>query len=375
MEILLLIAIIVSASAGLYVAVKFNTRTTQIVTPLINDKTENAVKRIEAASGALQGHIQAITGDLQGDRQLTARLEKNSRQIQQQVQEITNELQRNRELVKQLNMASGELQRQVAAIVHELREDRELAARLEAANGELRQQVQAIADELPRNRDQAKHLDERIDARLAQFGRGLEQLDHQVAEAGESLTQQSARIAEIYRYVIRRETQAGGSSQSDLLLLAMLEAESYVDGKGWGERPRLYALTAPTSAVAAHHELADGLSGTRPEALVPVEQAQLPDGDMTEVLTGMRWPADVVGCVLVTELAALPPRNEEDGPVDALAAGQWASTCPDGRPARLIIGVRRDGEHLCGLRIKGEDEMQVRAELAGDLVSALLGTF
>ena len=181
-------------------------------------------RRIEAASrGTPRRHIQAITGDLQGDRQLTARLEKNSRQIQQQVQEITNELQRNRELVKQLNMASGELQRQVAAIVHELREDRELAARLEAANGELRQQVQAIADELPRNRDRAKHLDERIDARLAQFGRGLEQLDHQVAE-GRRIADSAKRPDRGNLPVRHTPGNSGrGPSQSNLLLLAILK--------------------------------------------------------------------------------------------------------------------------------------------------------
>ena len=155
----------------------------------------------------------------------------------------------------------------------------------------------------------------------------------------------------------------------------MLEAESYVGGKGWGERPHLYALTAPASTVAADRELADGISGARPDALVLVEQERLPDGDLVEVLAGIQWPADVVGCVLVTELAALPPRNEGDGPIDPLASGQWASPRPDGRPARLIVGVRRSGGHMCGLRIKGEDEMQVRNEMAGDLVAALLGTF
>ncbi len=30
---------------------------------------------------------------------------------------------------------------------------------------------------------------------------------------------------------------------------------------------------------------------------------------------------------------------------------------------------------MCGLRIKGEDEVQVRNEMADDLVAALLGTF
>ena len=350
MEILLLIAVIASAASGLYVAVAFNTRATQNFTPLVNDAAKDTAEKIDAVSGELQEHMKAITNDLRGNRQLAARLETDSGELREQVQAIADELGR--------NDVDLNVQQQVAAITSELRHDRELAARLEAASGELQQRVQAIADELRRNREQAKYLDEQTGARQAQFGEDLARLDHRVAEVGESLSQQSTRIAEIYRYVIRRETRAGDSAESDLLLLAMLEAESYVGGKGWGERPHLYALTAPTSTVAADREPADGISGARPDALVLVEQERLPDGDLAEVLAGIQWPADVVGCVLVTELAALPPRNEGGGPIDPLASGEWASTRPDGRPARLIVGVRKSGGHMCGLRIKGEDEMQ-----------------
>jgi len=98
-------------------------------------------------------------------------------------------------------------------------------------------------------------------------------------------------------------------------------------------------------------------------------------GSVREVLAGIHWPADVAGCVLVTELAALPTGGEEDAPIDPVAAGQWTSAHPDGRAARLAVGIRRSGEHKCGLRIKGEDEMQVRTDLAGDLATALLRTF
>jgi hypothetical protein len=366
MEILLLIAVIASAASGLYVAVRFNTRATQNFTPLVNDAARDTAGKIEAVGGELRQHVQAIAGDVQGNRRLTARLETESRELRQQLQAITDELRRNTELARRLDTASGELRQLVEAIASELRLDGELATRLEAVNGELQQRVQAITDELRRDREQARQVGEQAGTRQAGFGRDLARLDHRVAGVSESLTEQSSRIAEIYRYVIRRETQAGGSSQGDLLLLAMLEAESFVDGKGWGGRPHLYALTMQTSTVAADHELAD--------ALVPVEQGPLPDGDLAEALAGIRWPADVVGCVLVTELAALPPGGDGDAPVDPLAAGQWASSHPDGRPARLTVGVRQGGGHMCGLRVKG-DEMQVRNEMAGDLVAALLGTF
>jgi F0F1-type ATP synthase membrane subunit b/b' len=319
MEILLLIAIIAVGASGLYVAVTFNTRTKQNFAPLMNDAEKNIDEKIEAASGELR----------------------------QQVQAVTDELRRNRELV----------------------------GHLEAASGELRQQVQAFTDELRQDRELLKRLDEQIDTRHNQLGKDLAQLDRRVAELRESLAQQNDQISGIYRYAMRQETQAGSSAENDSLLLAMLEAESYVDGKGWDGRPHLYALTEKASTAVADREFAAEMRGARRDALVPVEHERLPDGDLIEVLAGIHWPADVVGCVLVTELAALPPRNEEDALVDAGAAGQWASTHPDGRPARLAVGVCRSGEHTCGLRIKGEDEIQVRTELAGDFVTALLGTF
>ena len=322
MEILLLIAILAVGASGLYVAATCNTRAKRNFAPL-----DDAAEKIEAARG----------------------------QLGQQVQGIGGELQRNTELVRYLEAASRELGQQVQGIAGELRRNTELVRHLEAASGELRWQVQAVTEELRQDRERVKHSDEQIEARQNQHGRDLALLDHRVAELRESLTQQSTRISRIYRYVMRQETQAGSSAENNSLLLAMLETESYVDDKGWDGRPHLYALTAAE------------MSDSRPAALIPVEHERLPDGDLIEVLAGIHWPADVVGCVLVTELAAAP--------VDALAAGEWTSTHPDGRSARLAVGVCRSGEHTCGLRIKGEDEVQVRPELAPDLVTALLGTF
>jgi gas vesicle protein len=336
MEILLIIAILAVGASGLYVAATFNTRAKRNFDPL-NDAAKDIAAKIEAARG----------------------------QLGQQVQGIGGELQRNTELVRYLEAASRELGQQVQGIAGELRRNTELVRHLEAASGELRWQVQAITEELRQDRERVKHSDEQIEARQNQHGRDLALLDHRVAELRESLAQQNIRISRIYRYVMRQETQAGSSAENNSLLLAMLETESYVDDKGWDGRPHLYALTEKTSEM----------SDSRPAALIPVEHERLPDGDLIEVLAGIHWPADVVGCVLVTELAALPPRSEEDAPVDALAGGQWTSTHPDGRSARLAVGVRRSGEHTCGLRIKGEDEVQVRPELAPDLVTALLGTF
>jgi hypothetical protein len=321
MEILLLITIIVVGAAALYVAATFNARTRQNFGPLMDDAARKISRNIEIASGELRGQFQVIADELRRNGAAAERLETASGELRQQLQAITDELRRSRELAGRLTTASEEQQQ-----------------RLETASGELRQQLQAREDQL----------------RTA-----LAQLDQRVAGIGESLAQQITRISGIYRYFLRQETRDGSSAENDSLLLAMLEAESYVDDMGWGRWPQLYALTDQSST----------------DALIPVAHERLPEGDLIEVLAGIHWPADVVGCVLVIELAALPPRSEHDAPVDADAAGQWASARPDGRPARLAVGVCRSGEHKCGLRVKGEDEIQVRTELAGDLVTALLATF
>ena len=155
-------------------------------------------------------------------------------------------------------------------------------------------------------------------------------------------------------------------------MMAMLEAESHVDGTTWGTPPRLFALTEgmPPGRPADHEHAA----GT-PDALILVPR-ELPGGDLAEALASTHWPEGVVGCVLVAELTDLPARDEDDTPIDPVAVGQWASARPDGRPARLAVGVRRNGDHVCGFRVKGEHDVEVRADMAtAGIVATLLGTF
>ncbi len=319
MEILILIAIIAVGASALYVAVNFGTRTGQIVNPRIHDAAEGISEQVKTTGEELNQQVQAITGEL--------------RQNSQRVEHMGK------------------------------------------ATGELNQQVQAITDKLQQNGELTERRYGQIDAWQGQLSGHLQQLDHRLAQLIDSLARQGTQINEIRNYVKRQARQAQGSATKDPLLSAMLEAESHADCVGWGQPPRLYSLTEKTSHIPADHELANEVRDARLDALIPVEQEPLPDGDLIEILADIHWPEDVVGCVLVTELANLPPRSAEDAPVDPAAAGQWASTHPDASPARLVVGVRRTGEHKCGLHIKGEDDVQVRAALASDLVAALLSTF
>ena len=101
----------------------------------------------------------------------------------------------------------------------------------------------------------------------------------------------------------------------------------------------------------------------------------MPPGEPFDVLANVRWPDEVVGCVLVTEIVTLPPETEKDTPDDPATAERWAAAHSGSKTARLAVSVTRTGGYLCGLRLKGDDSIQVGTDLADDLVAALLGTF
>lgn len=326
MDILILIAIIAVGVSALYVAVTFHTRARQTLAPLV-DRTERNIGQEIAAT--------------------------------------------RRELMDKIQTATSEVQRkQLQAQADELRVGKEVLGRLEAAAAELRLHVQANTDTLLRNSELVRQFDEQAGVRQNRLNEDLAQLGDRIAGLSDAITQQSTHISRVYRYVIRNEIPAGNSGEDESLLLAMLEAESYVDDMGWGGRPHLFAL-APSGEASDQ----SAAGNARPGPLALVDRGQLPEGELVQVLADTRWLADVVGCVLVTELVALRDGAGDGAPIDPDAAGQWASTNPDGRAARLAVGIRRSGAHKCGIRIKGEDEMRIRTDLAGDLVTALQRTF
>jgi hypothetical protein len=321
MEILILIAVIVTGASGLYVAYNFKNHLEKHVAPLMERTAHDARDQIEAASKELRQQIEATT---------TGPLEAVAR----------------KDLV-----TNGELRQQVWTMTEELR-----------------RVIQAIAGELQQDRELASRVADRIATRQDQLGEDLLRTDHRVAQLGESLARQGAQLAAIYGYARSKGRQTGTSQEPDQLMLATLEAEWHVDGEGWGIPPRLYALTERPPPASADHEHPDGT----PDALIRVPN-ELPDGDLAAALAVIHWPEDVAGCVLVAELTDLPAGP--DAPIDPAAAEQWASAPPDGRPARLAVGVHRNGEHVCGFRVQGEYDVQVRTDIAGDVVAALLGTF
>jgi hypothetical protein len=203
----------------------------------------------------------------------------------------------------------------------------------------------------------------------------LESLNRYVETLGTSRAWQGEPIAGTGNRGAGQEEREGAPRELDALEAALLEAETYVARAGWGQPPRLFSLARKSSLGAADRELAAKLDDAEPDALIPVLQEDVPPGDPFDVLAAIDWPEDVSGCVLVTEIVMLSPAAGEDAPGDPAEAAPPDRARPDGRAARLAVGVTRTGGHLCGLRLEGDDDVTVGADLADDIVTALLGTF
>lgn len=161
------------------------------------------------------------------------------------------------------------------------------------------------------------------------------------------------------------------------LATTVAEIEQHVAAAGWDRPPLLFALVSASGLRAQDAELADrlGLAEDDDGSLTPVEQEELPAGELDEVLAQIGWPDAVVGCALAQEIVLLPPEAEAgltDAEVAARAAGH-----PDRREARLVVGVLADGATAAVLRLRGdgEEDLLTGPDLAPNLARALLDTF
>ncbi len=158
---------------------------------------------------------------------------------------------------------------------------------------------------------------------------------------------------------------------------ALAEIEAHVHAGGW-DRPRtLFALVRTAQLVADDPATAARLGIDGPAApLTPVEQDELPDEPLDEVLGGIGWPDEVVGCALTQEIVVLPPGAEGDLTGDADVT--QAVNHPQRREARLTVGVLRDGTSAALLRLRATgpegDDLVTGPDLAPNLVAALLAT-
>jgi chromosome segregation ATPase len=113
MDILLIVATLVVAVAGLYVAATFNRRTRQNFTPLIDGALKDFTGQIEEQIEDLRGRIRTITDDLQQDRdqagldarKTQGRLDHADSRMTSFAHQISTELDTIRRLVEQLGAA------------------------------------------------------------------------------------------------------------------------------------------------------------------------------------------------------------------------------------------------------------------------------
>ena len=155
------------------------------------------------------------------------------------------------------------------------------------------------------------------------------------------------------------------------------EIEAHVGQAGWDRAPVLFAVVSTSQLLADEPALAESL-GLQPGAgLTPVEQEDLPSGELDEVLAQIGWPESVLGCAVSQEIVLLPPGVEDELPEDGSAAG-IAADHPQRREARLVVAVLRDGSSASVLRLRGtdgsDDDLLTGPDLAPNLVEALLAT-
>lgn len=165
------------------------------------------------------------------------------------------------------------------------------------------------------------------------------------------------------------------------LATAVLEIEHHHAGGGWDQPARLYALVDTGRLVAQEPELAAQLgldSPTERGSLTPIEQEELPpDQELEQILPGIVWPGDVIGCVAVVERVVLPPAVEGLVPEDPAAAREFARQHADREDVRIVAGVTRHGASYCALRLRSEDfdsAVMGGVDLVPGLLELLRGT-
>lgn len=161
------------------------------------------------------------------------------------------------------------------------------------------------------------------------------------------------------------------------------EIVDFVDAEGWDRPPVLFALVPTALLAASEPTLSDHLDDGH--VYTPIVQEPLPgdlDGGgppLEEFLATTSWPESVAGCALVQEIVVLPPGAE--GALGT-ATREAAAQHPDGRRARLVTAVLRDGPSLSLLELQPTDddpfagaELRTADDLAPHLVAALYATF
>ncbi|HET9646849.1 MAG TPA: PPA1309 family protein [Microlunatus sp.] len=192
------------------------------------------------------------------------------------------------------------------------------------------------------------------------------------------------------------ERPAAAEPSPDALIAALLEIERHIDGSGWDQPPRLFALVSTQRLLAAEPGLADrlgppGSTGSAAPAdsaadsepdpdeddrLTAVEQEHfVPTDDLVGDLGSLSWPPTVDGCAVAVERLFLPAGTEIELPDDPAAAAEAVAAHPQRQEVRVVVGVDRRGSRHGVARVRSQpNELLGATELVPGLAEMLAHT-
>ena len=148
---------------------------------------------------------------------------------------------------------------------------------------------------------------------------------------------------------------------------AVKEIEAYVAADGWDGPVRVFSLVDAATAMSVNSALA---------AELPADATGLLSID--ELLGRLAWPDAVDGAAISLERVTLPPEAEAEIPDDAEEARRFVAADPRREDIRMVVGVLRNGESWCTIRLRSHDsqaEAISGADLVPEMIEALLATF
>lgn len=160
-----------------------------------------------------------------------------------------------------------------------------------------------------------------------------------------------------------------------------VDIERHAAAAGWDRPPLLFALVETADLLRREPQLAEalGIVAGEPGDLTPIDQGVLPEhSGLDDLLSGIVWPADVLGAVVTVERLMVPPAVEKDMPQEESAALQWLAEHPERQEVRLVVAVMRDGSRSCALRLRAHDDetsVLTGPDLVPGLADALAATF
>lgn len=154
------------------------------------------------------------------------------------------------------------------------------------------------------------------------------------------------------------------------------EIEAGAARLGWDRPAAIYALVPTTELMETPgippdilenlQEAWDG-SSTHLSAILQEDVSE----DVEEVLPQLAWPDTVYGAALTIERIMVPPAVEEEAPDDPEEALEFIASHPARMDVRLTVGVTRDGDSWCEVRMRDHDD-PLRVAKGENLVPALV---